>query len=161
MPALMAFITGYSGGLSIQCRILRLGNLKENLFSCDYSFCGSPTGDVAHPLGDMSLVNTMSPLLLFISLYFFLYIFSCRRNLLLIFRLFPLIVALSIVVSTCLWKEENSKSSHILASPHQINCYLRPRLVHLNTLFPEWEENVFKVNIVQVYLYSLSKLQYS
>ena len=62
MQALMAFITGYSGGLSIQCRILRLGNLNENLFSCDYSFSGSPTGDVAHPLGDMSLVNTMSHL---------------------------------------------------------------------------------------------------
>lgn len=122
---------------------------------------GHLLGDVVHPLGDMSLVKTMSPPLLFISLYFFLYIFSCRRNLLLILRLFSLIVALSLVVLTCLWKEVNSKSSHILASPHQINCYLHPRLVHLNTLFPESEENVLKVNIVQVYLYSLSKLQYS
>ena len=78
-------------------------------------------GDVVHLLGDMSLVNTLSPPLLFVSLYFFLYIFSCRRTSLLIFRLFSLVVALSIVVLTCSWKEVNSESSHILASPHHIS----------------------------------------
>ena len=79
----------HSGGLSSQCRTpgLRsliwgpeLSLLGENPCSCDYTLvCGMPTGGVG-------LDYTVSPPLLPVSLWFLLYIFSCEKSFLLVFR---------------------------------------------------------------------------
>ena len=62
--------------------------LRENFCNCNYPpFVGRP------PKG-MGLDSTLSPPLLHIFLWFLLYIFSCRRSFLLVFRSFSSIFAL-------------------------------------------------------------------
>ena len=64
---------------------------------------------------DMNLDYTLSLTLLPISLWFLLYIFSCRRSFLLVLWSFSWVVSLQIVVIlVCPWEEVSSESSYFI-----------------------------------------------